>query len=179
MGDKVSFSEDILTFENVAMSHSDTEICIRFYYSMPSIERHNPKFIGYRAEDLTNEQAERLDDLDRNSSFGVLSALEASFRVDFLLRCYKREKDDLSRYFRDIYKNQNSSVSFEENILEGWKIHHPENKTLISEVKGAFRYRHWIAHGCYWEPKLGRKFDFLYVYLLAQSVNQTLPLKSF
>jgi hypothetical protein len=44
-------------------------------------------------------------------------------------------------------------------------------------LKAAFLYRHWLAHGRYWKPKLGRVHDFDSLYLLAQTVMARLPLK--
>ncbi len=32
----------------------------------------------------------------------ILAALEAAFRIDFLQRCYKKQKDPLSRSFIDL-----------------------------------------------------------------------------
>ena len=40
----------------------------------------------------------------------ILAALEAAFRMDFLQRCYKRQKDSLSRSFRTLYQNKGQHV---------------------------------------------------------------------
>jgi hypothetical protein len=136
------------------------------------------KFIGYSAQEVQQEQNLRLDELDKNSVFCLLAAMEASFRIDFYLRCYDRKKDDLSRHFRTIYKEKGDKISLEEDVLEAWKIHLPAAKSLLSEMKGAFRYRHWLAHGRYWTPRLGKKYDFSSVYLLAQAIDQNFHLLS-
>jgi len=168
----------LLRFEEVAVSHSDTAKSLRFYYTAPSLAHRDPKFIGYSILEVLQEQNLRLNDLDKNSVFSLLAALEASFRVDFYLRCYDRKKDDLSRCFRKINKAKGDKISFEEDILAAWNIHFPSAKMLLSELKGAFRYRHWLAHGRYWSPRLGKKYDFSSVYLLAQSIHQNLHLLS-
>ena len=172
MGNRVSFSKEVLTIEKVAQKHRDFENGLRFYYNAPGLPRRDLKFVGYSRDDLVRELDERLRDLDRDSAFGILAALEASFRVDFHLRCEKRLKDDLSRHFRRLDKRSLRRLAFEEQILEAWKRHVPAAKTLISEIIGAFKYRHWLAHGRYWEPKLGKRYDFFSVYLLAQRMEQ-------
>jgi hypothetical protein len=178
MGDKISFSLEELRFDHVAETYSDTERCIRFYYTAPSISTRDQKFIGYSAEEVQQEQNLRLDELDKNSVFSLLAAIEASFRIDFYLRCYGRKKDDISRFFRSIYLQKGDKISLEEDILESWKSHLPTAKSSLSDLKGAFRYRHWLAHGRYWTPKLGQKYDFLSIYLLAQEIEQNFQLLS-
>jgi hypothetical protein len=178
MGDKISFSAEVLQFDDVAVSHSDIERSIRFYYAAPSMEIRDTKFIGYTPQEIQEEQNLRLGELDKSSVFHLLAALEASFRTDFLLRCYQRQKDEISRCFRALHKRKGNKVSFEEDIIENWKTHFPPAKHLLSELKGALRYRHWLAHGRYWTPKLGQKYDFLSVYMLAQELEQSLHLLS-
>lgn len=172
MGKRVSFSPEPLGFKRVAVSHSDTAKSIRFYYGHPSIQAQDSKFVGYSVSEVEQERDQLLEELDKNSAFNVLAALEASFRIDFLQRCYDRRKDPLSRRFRDLEKVRGSKVALEEDILDSWITHDPAVKSLLSKLKGAFRYRHWLAHGRYWEPKLGQKYDFFSVYLLAQGVDQ-------
>lgn len=178
MGDSFLFSSELLRFERVAVSHSDIESSIQFYYTAPLIEIRAPKFIGCSISAVQDEQKERLEDLDKNSVLSVLAALEASFRTDYIIRCQKRKKDDLSRTLRSIYQTKEVKASLENDILEAWKTHFTPAKPLLSELKGALRYRHWLAHGRYWIPKVGKKYDFLSVYLLAQALNQELPLFS-
>jgi hypothetical protein len=176
MGDKISFCAEVLRFEGVAVSHSDTAKSIRFYYTAPSLILRDQKFTGYSVQEVREEQSLRLDELDKNSAFNLLAALEASFKVDFYLRCYDRKKDDLSRSFRAIYKVKGDRISLEEDIFEAWKAHLPVAKSLLSELKSAFRYRHWLAHGRFWTPKFPRQYDFLSLYLLAEAIYQNLNL---
>jgi len=50
---------------------------------------------------------------------------------------------------------------------------------MIGELRGAFKFRHWLAHGSYWPPKLGRRYDFTFVYSLADDVLNAFPLQKF
>ena len=178
MANRVALLPERLEFEEVAIAHSDIAKSIRFYYGRASIEGLDAKFIGYTPGEVDQERDRRLEYLERSSAFNVLAALEASFRLDCDIRCSKRKKDDLSRFFRDRSKRiRGDRISFERDILEGWKTYSLQSKSLISQVKAAFHYRHWLAHGCCWNL-LGRKYDFDSVYLLAQEVNQKLALHS-
>jgi len=80
----------------------------------------------------------------------------------------------LSIYFREVEKTRDQ-VRLDADILEGWKRHTSASATLISELRGAFRFRHWLAHGRYWTPKFGRKYDFDYVHLMASSIISGFP----
>ena len=178
MGSRVSFSPEVLKIEEVAQMQHDIEKSLRFYYAAPNLAQHDLKFIGYSIEDVRRELEKRLRELDRNAAFGILSALEGSFRTDFLLRCYEKRKDNLSRFLRMLHKRKGDRAALEGEILEAWKRCVPVAKTLISEIIGAFRYRHWLAHGRYWVPKFGQRYDFLSVYLMAQKMEAVLQEQS-
>jgi hypothetical protein len=87
-------------------------------------------------------------------------------------------KDDLSRAFRLIWRSRKKRVSLDEDILEAWKKHSSASKQLIGELRGAFNFRHWLAHGRYWVPKFGRRYDFIFVYSLADDVLSAFPLEN-
>jgi len=57
-------------------------------------------------------------------------------------------------------------VSFSEDILELWKDY-ATNRSVVSELKSVFNFRHWLAHGRYWAAKTGRKYDLKSVLTLA------------
>jgi hypothetical protein len=121
----------------------------------------------------------RLVESDFRSALTVLTGLEAYFRTDFNERCRRRLKDDLSVRFREIERNierdqRGTPVSLD-SILDGWKIAHGVSAREIGVVRGAFKFRHWLAHGRYWSPKLGYKYDFNGIYLMAKTVVSTFP----
>jgi hypothetical protein len=118
----------------------------------------------------------RLAEIDINSSLSLLSAVEAAFRFDYLQRCYMKKKDPLSRTFRGIHKHKGSRALLEDDILNGWKQCAIGLKDILGHLKGVLKYRHWIAHGRYWEPKLGRtKYDYQSVYQLVDTVFSSFP----
>ncbi len=68
-------------------------------------------------------------------------------------------------------------MSLEDEILNSWKCCSSASDKLIGDLKGAFKFRHWLAHGRYWEPKLGQKYDYESVYVLAVTVFSSFPLE--
>ena len=104
-----------------------------------------------------------LEEIDIQSSLFILAATEATVRVDFLARVYEKRRDTVSRTFRDIYKSRcdhnKIKVRLEEDILDTWGEQLPDSKSDVGRLKGAFKYRHWLAHGRYWVPKLGQRYD--------------------
>jgi hypothetical protein len=67
-------------------------------------------------------------------------------------------------------------VALSEDILGSWIKHHPELRSLIGQLRAALQFRHWLAHGRYWDLKAGRKYDYAGVYLIAYLVFEKFPL---
>lgn len=172
---RVSFSGEHLGLTALARDHTDTEQSVRSYFlSAPSPIR----FPGYTMNEVRAEMEGLLSEHDRRSALALLAALEASFRIDYLQRRYRREKDPLSRSLRAIFGRKEERASLEEDILGAWKDYSniPSARVIVQELRGALKYRHWLAHGRYWVPKLGQKYDYQGIYILAQAVFTDFPL---
>jgi hypothetical protein len=164
--------------EAIAEYHNDVERSLRLFFSEHS-PSFNVQFFGLTAAEIRNQLNARLEETGERSAFFVLTSLEAAFKVDYESRCRKRMKDPLSRRFREMYKQREMRrVRLENDIFEAWKEHKPETRALIAEVKSAFRFRDWLAHGRYWTPRLGRKYDFNFIYSLADDVLSNFPFES-
>lgn len=174
MGSKISFSNQNLSIDEIVYYKQDLERAVHLYYLNAQAYK---KFYSYSDEEVYKEKRKRLDELELNAVFMILSSIEAIFRIDFNIRVDEKQKDELSRKFRNISKTKQKGISLEKDILEIWQTYFANFKTLISEYKSALHYRHWLAHGRYWEPKLGRKYDFDSVYVLADNIINNLPLK--
>jgi len=166
---------DSNTIVEIAEYHNDVVASLKYF------SKTSPSFIStrYFGRPLGEVLAARIEETDVRSAFFVLTALEAAFRIDYLYRCQKKMKDSLSRSFRVIYKDRRSDPRLDD-IFESWK----ENLSapgpwLIGELRGAFKFRHYLAHGRYGEPKLGRKYDFNFIYSLADDVLNAFPLLKF
>lgn len=172
---RVTFSKRNVSISEFALHHSDIEESLRLYFS-PNAPTFGARFFGDRIEEVNEKLEVRLAEIDMASALTVLSALEAAFRIDYLQRCYRKEKDPLSRAFRDLHKRKQTRVRLETEIFDAWKENTDVEAKLIGDLRSAFKFRHWLAHGRYWEPKLGRKYDFVTVYGLAASVLSSFPL---
>lgn len=174
MPKKVSFSGEHQSLEGISKHYIDIESALRhFYATAPS----NPlRFTGYTVEELLAELHKRLAEEEKSGSFSVLASLEAAFRMDYLNRVYLKKKDALSRSFRAIHKKKNVQASLDEDIFEAWARNTNTSPQIISNLKGAFKFRHWIAHGRYWTPKLGSKYDYHDICALAELIHNSFPL---
>jgi hypothetical protein len=175
MAKKVSFSGENLSISDAALHHNDTDGALTLFFSAVS-PSYPVRFAGYKPEEVREELGNRLAELDRNTTMSLLAAVEAAFRIDYLQRCYQRKKDEVSRRFLEIHREKGSRASLEDEIFEVWKSNTPGSNKLISELRGAFKFRHWMAHGRYWTPKLGQKYDYLSIYPLALQALTSFPL---
>lgn len=128
---------------------------------------------------MTDELGERVEEADLTSSLTILASIEATFRIDYLKRCYRRGKDPVSRAFRDIYREKQQYASLEDEIFEAWIDNSSGSRSIIGELRGAFKFRRWLAHGRYWTPKLGRRYDFSDLFTLADLTLHSFPFYEF
>jgi hypothetical protein len=175
MADRVSFSGKNLTLADIAGYYADVEAAIRGYYADTSAT-FAVRFAHYTRTEVHAEMDQRLMEHDHASALIALAAVEAAFRIDYLLRVDTKQKDRLSRALRDLHKEKGARVSLEEDIFDAWRQHASIPPRLIGDLRGAFRYRHWLAHGMYWTAKLGQRYDFRSIWLLADGVLNTLPI---
>jgi hypothetical protein len=174
MADRVTFSGEHLALSEIVEHHQDLESSLRLYFSAKSPD-FSIRFAGYSNTEVRDELSERLDESDLSSSFALFTALEAAFRIDYLQRCYRKGRDPLSRVFRRIYREKQEWPSLDDDIFGAWRDNSFVPRRLIGELRGAFRFRHWLAHGRYWTPKLGRKYHFDDVFSLANLTLRSFP----
>jgi len=138
------------------------------------------RYVGFTPTEIRGVSETRLEETGLRSALQVLSALEAAFRIDYKIRCVLKKKDPLSRDFRELYREKKTKVRLSEDILERWLVRHSDIsglKGLIGEMRGALRFRHWLAHGRYWQPtNFGRKYDYDGVSIIAELIFETFPL---
>ncbi|MFA7338425.1 MAG: hypothetical protein WC028_16685 [Candidatus Obscuribacterales bacterium] len=170
---KVSLSGKQLTLAQIADHYKDVESAIRLYYSPSTADPM--RFAGYSFREMSDELELRLAEEDLLNVFSLLSAIEAWFRVDTELRVRKKLKDALSDRVRKVYKQKGKYMSLEDDIFTAWSDCGFLPKAVISDLKGAFKFRHWLAHGRYWTPKLGQRYDYHSVYDLALDVAGGIP----
>jgi hypothetical protein len=121
------------------------------------------RFFGMDRQEINDLFEKHLEEADQQASLFLIAAAEAAFRVEFLQRVYGKKRDEVSRQFRDIFGSKRGgsrlNIVLEDDILDVWAKTIPAAKQQVGDFKGALHYRHWLAHGRYWVPKLGRRYD--------------------
>lgn len=120
------------------------------------------RFFGMSRDEVDDFFNVHRNELDFVVILDMMSAAEAAIRLDYLDRVGERRKDPVSKDFRNIYKKLSKKkiadkVNLEEHILDTWTTHIAKTRVPVSDFKGALKVRHWLAHGRYWHPKMGRQ----------------------
>ena len=173
---RITCSGEHLQLAQINRYYSDVEASVRTYFSVRNA-RLTERFVGYTPQELEREMASVLEEHARSTSMSILAALEAAFRMDFLQRCYKRRKDPLSRAFREVHLEKGQRVSLTD-IFFLWQRHLNISPSVIAILERVFNYRHWLAHGRYWTPKIGQEYDYDDIYTLAESIYDTFPFEA-
>lgn len=171
---RVSF-DDPPTLCQLAEHHAVVKEAICLYYYSPENPGIRQPFASDTRAEIRASRDVRLQEASAASALTLLAAIEASFRVDYLQRNYFKKRDDLSRAFRALYKEKGERVSLSKDILQAWLDHFDVAPTLVGDIRAALKYRHWLAHGRYWDPKLGRQYDFETIYNLGCRIESAFP----
>jgi hypothetical protein len=176
---KVSLSNDHSSIEEIEEFYVDSETALTYYFNPSSFKEIPSHFVGYTKIEFDNELKTRKETLDRMCSLEVLAAIEARFRVDYILRCERKKKDILSRKLREIYQVKANRASLVDDIVATWKQLFPEHKTRLDNLGKALDYRNWLAHGRYWQsvktPHI-YKYDYLALFTLASDILSNMDL---
>jgi len=162
MAKKVSISDEYLDIEYIVNYKNDLENAIKFYF------KYDEQFFILTKDEINQEKRKKLNEIELNTIFMLLSSIEAWIRVDYEYRVRTKQKDELSRELREIDKNIDKTYKVSiEKLCDVYKKYIAGS--LFSELKSAFKLRHWIAHGRYWTLKI-KKYDFDEVFQLAYVV---------
>jgi hypothetical protein len=107
------------------------------------------------------------------SALAVMARIEAAFQVDYKRRCDGNKSDPVSVAFRRISRSRGRKARLDEDIWETWRSCHLTTSPIISQLRSVFKFRHWLAHGRYWQH--GNKYDFQTLYGLAVVVFNSFP----
>ena len=155
----------LVPLADISGYHADAEASLRLYYSLQH-STHQARFTGYFPSEVAAELIERLDETEMRSALVILARIEAAFRVDYKVRATSKRADPVSVGFRRLHATKSDRARLEDEILEVWRQNlEPADRAVISQLRGMLKYRHWLAHGRYWQP--GVQHTFQDVYLLA------------
>ena len=172
MSDRITFSHANQNLDEIAESYNLMTMALeRVRHDILRGIDVPDAFIGYSHPELAAHFDKQGDELNRTMCLNLIAAVEARFHKDYLERVYNRKKDPLSRRLRDVYTERGHRASFDEHILEAWKEVDPRTKSAVGEFKGALKFRHWLSHGRYWVPRLGRAYDFFSVFTICEAVE--------
>lgn len=173
MGRRITFSDEYLDIAEIWDWYDTSQRALKGYQDKirSQTTTDSSKFWGLSLSELDLYFESQNYKLECLTSLGLLSSAEAALRMDYLSRVYEKRKDYLSRDFRDLYRVKERKVLLDDDILEFWKKHYPQYKQAISDYMAALKYRHWLAHGRYWNPKFGRKsYDVFTIYEISESI---------
>ncbi|MDR3517225.1 MAG: hypothetical protein P4M00_15560 [Azospirillaceae bacterium] len=163
-----------ISLVDIADYHRDAEASLRLYFSQTNPD-YAARFATYLPSEVNEELAERISETDIRSALVVMARIEAAFRIDYKERCMRKMSDDISIEFRKLFKNSGEKARLDEDIWNMWcEKSDPSVRVIISQLRSAFRFRHWIAHGRHWN--VGNRYDFQDIYLLADTVFSGFPL---
>ena len=142
-------SENVVTLSDVASYYDKSKEAIEQYYD-PSVV--NPSFVGLSPREVRARRDKLLRELSIECGMMLMSAVEAAFRSDFVLRCRKSKKEQIDRDFKQVLEGVKElyQVRIKEDIIDRWAEEYPADKHKFSLLKNRFDYRNWIAHGRYW-----------------------------
>lgn len=133
-------------------------------------ESVNSKFFGFTIDELNEYFKKSTEEIEHLVCFNLISATEALLRSDFYTKVFNKDKSDIGRTFRELEKKKRNKISLEEDIIENWKETAISKKSDFSNFLGLLNYRHWLAHGRYWTPKLGQKYTPEITYEISENI---------
>jgi hypothetical protein len=107
-------------------------------------------------DELREQFASARKHLQYAAMLHLLTTAEALLRLAFKDLSKRKTKPAIFRRFRTIGRERGEKIRLEEDILNIWVEVYPETARSIREFKGVVPLRDWLAHGRYWNPKIGR-----------------------
>ena len=158
---------DIANYQNAAGRS------LRLYFS-PDNPNFTAIFAGYRPSEVQVMLADMLIETEMRSGLILMARIEAAFRIDYKERSKKKSADAISVELRKLWNKKKQHARLEDEIWSVWRDIDAPKKQVIGQLRSVFKFRHWLAHGRYWN--MGNKYDFQTLYLLADAVLSSFPL---
>ena len=171
----IVFSGQHLEIERIEQRRQDLEASVSAYFTI-GYSGSAKRFLGYTVVEMQTEKDSLIEESRRSASMEIFSALEAAFHIDFLQRCYRREKDKISVALRELHDESQGAPVPLDRILSAWRQNSIVPANFVDHLKQAFKYRHWLAHGRYWRPNFPM-LDYEEVYALAERALDEFPFK--
>ena len=147
----------------------------------------NNLFVGATSQELQKITDELLAEEERRSCFALLAYIEATFKAHFLYVVDTGLSCKLKKTFRKLFNSRKSTmninkspeivsgISFTSEILNRWLQLGEIDRQTYDDIKGAFKFRNWFAHGRFLtlrpSPVGGIRYQYSDLYLLAQKAK--------
>lgn len=151
------------SLEEIANHYADLQAGIFEFFNGNSqglLDRH-------AESDREAAHGDALVELEHMCSLSTLSSLEAAIRLDYAARVARRWRDPLSKAMKQVYQQREKKARLEDDLISTWRVKASLPSSLANDVIRVFKYRHWLAHGRYWQPKFSR-YNFQSVFELAE-----------
>lgn len=119
-------------------------------------------FVGFSEQEIEQERNNIIKENDTTHCLLLLTAIEAIIRLDADQKYCEKKKDPLSRDIKSIYdRTKGERIKLDDDLINArMNNDHAKIKKNYTYLKNCFKYRHWLAHGRYWDPKKTPNFDF-------------------
>jgi hypothetical protein len=130
------------------------------------------------AEQFDRALAELREELDHQVVLMLTASFEAVFQTDLQNRIKRRKRDSASKALRTWWKSaprRREKWIDLGSLLDVWKrtVGHGQ---VIGKMKSLLLFRHWLAHGRYWNDKSGlRDVDPFSAWEIGRDVFAVLP----
>jgi hypothetical protein len=101
-------------------------------------------------QEVDSSLSKKLDQLSIASSFQLFASFEGAIRYDAIDR---QRKARVGKDLRKIIRGANNNIKNLDvpDILNCWCKRYSIDASKVTIIKGLFQYRHWLAHGRYWD----------------------------
>jgi hypothetical protein len=117
------------------------------------------RYLDSSLDELRKQFARARELLRHAAMLHMLTTAEALVRLEFDDLSRRRTKHKISRRFRRIGRQRGKKIRLNQDILDTWVEVYPETTRSIRQFKDVLRIRDWLAHGRYWNLKIGRLYE--------------------
>jgi len=152
---------------------------------LSKIRRGKPlpcEFMFKSQREVTNQFDNSLKELRYATMLGLISAIEAAFRIDFQIRLSGKKDDKISLKFNQLSnKKKRGWSNFGDDILKTWKNIASSDglEKSIKDLMDILPLRDWLAHGRCWEKRFTQKYDPDTIIIVAEKLIDNLPHNNF
>lgn len=160
-----------LDIDYVCYKKENIDLSINLFYSI-SNPSYYANFVGMSENEIQVIKEDILKENDATHSLLILTTIEALFRLDADKKYCDKKKNEYSKQIKDIYdKTKGERIRLEEDLINT-RMSEDDDKLrrFYNELKKCFKYRHWLAHGRYWDPKRITAVDFDSIKILIATI---------